>query len=627
MEAGPIDQFTVLTEAETLALDPKNVTNFNIGVMGHVDSGKTSLCRLLSTQTSTAGLDKHPESQERGITIDLGFTCFAIKMGSEDVKVASDEREGNNEEELNTVENDVGNLTLKEVREEKELKEDKEGLIPVQKDKTQRNPEVEASMNLKKFVRFTLVDCPGHAAFVKSVIAGARIIDLMLLVVDAQKGIQIQTAECLAIGETLGLPIIVVLNKTDSLPETEREAKLTQLTKIILGIIKKAGFPNRDNPPVLRTSCVGVEALRGGEVVRGLVKAALPLLKKISRDSKGPFTMIADHCFAIKGKGAVFTGTVLRGRVGVGDWVEAPELGLRKAVKGIQSFKQAKATAEAGDRVAILLGQVQSAEIERCLLVEPGTVERISASVARLQPCRFFKKELESGSRFQITIGHLTLQADITLFKPSKELSDILDLAFGDNEGLRSRGTEGSILSKMVPLLSGDFEYIEGITSSKIRYHGREEALSEKGVLALLRFQKPVALIPGSEFLGTRYDSQGTKKECRLLFSGKTLAFFSPAAPLPLRFIRRKRKSGTIERIASGLGIVSGLFKKESKIDSFVGAKTWLENSPDGPFGKIVGSFGASGKVKVSFDSIPKTQLESLVGSTVFVAADKILNV
>ncbi len=94
--------------------------------MGHIDSGKTSICRSLTTIASTASLDKNPQSQVKGITMDIGFSCFIVKLFDKDL--------------------------LKKFR--------------------------------KEFVQFTLVDCPGHASFMKSVIAGASIIDLMLLVID-----------------------------------------------------------------------------------------------------------------------------------------------------------------------------------------------------------------------------------------------------------------------------------------------------------------------------------------------------------------------------------------------------------------------------------------------------------
>lgn len=122
-----------------------SVFNFNIGILGHVDSGKTSLAKALSTTASTAAFDKNPQSQERGITLDLGFSSFAI-------------------------------------------------------DPTESLVEKDKRFGEYSKIQFTLVDCPGHASLLRTIIGGAQVIDLVLLVVDAQKGVQTQTAECLILG-------------------------------------------------------------------------------------------------------------------------------------------------------------------------------------------------------------------------------------------------------------------------------------------------------------------------------------------------------------------------------------------------------------------------------------------
>lgn len=131
----------------------KSLYNVNVGVLGHVDSGKTSLVAALSTTLSTAALDKHPQSKERGITLDLGFSSFVIPAPPE---IAASGFDG---------------------------------------------------------VQFTLVDCPGHASLIRTVVGGAQIMDMMVLVVDVTKGIQTQTAECIVIGEITTDNMIVVLNK------------------------------------------------------------------------------------------------------------------------------------------------------------------------------------------------------------------------------------------------------------------------------------------------------------------------------------------------------------------------------------------------------------------------------
>lgn len=140
--------------------------NINVGILGHVDSGKTSLVRALSTELSTASLDKNPQSQERGITLDLGFSAFFAE-------------------------------------------------IP---------PQLVGSPY--KRLQYTLVDCPGHASLIRTVIGGAQIIDMMILVVDIVKGIQTQTAECLVIAEITTDNMIVVLNKVDLLPIEGRDKQV-----------------------------------------------------------------------------------------------------------------------------------------------------------------------------------------------------------------------------------------------------------------------------------------------------------------------------------------------------------------------------------------------------------------
>lgn len=144
----------------------KKILNFNVGVLGHVDSGKTALAKALSTTASTASFDKNPQSKERGITLDLGFSSFQVPFPSH-------------------LENEGKSYDL---------------------------------------LQFTLVDCPGHASLIRTIIGGAQIIDMMLLVVDVTKGMQTQTAECLVIGQILCEKMIVVLNKVDLLKEDKKDA-------------------------------------------------------------------------------------------------------------------------------------------------------------------------------------------------------------------------------------------------------------------------------------------------------------------------------------------------------------------------------------------------------------------
>lgn len=150
--------------------DPcRRVLNFNIGVLGHIDSGKTSLAKALSSTASTASFDKNPQSKERGITLDLGFSSFQV---------------------------------------------------PIPEHLKQHGYDI---------LQFTLVDCPGHASLIRTIIGGAQIIDMMMLVVDVTKGMQTQTAECLVIGEILCEKMVVVLNKVDLLKEEKRDVLMEKV--------------------------------------------------------------------------------------------------------------------------------------------------------------------------------------------------------------------------------------------------------------------------------------------------------------------------------------------------------------------------------------------------------------
>lgn len=156
-------------------IDASKILNLNIGILGHVDSGKTSLAKRLSSIASTASFDKNPQSKERGITLDLGFSAFYIKTPN----------------------------FLKE-----------------------KFPQCERLIN-SDYLQITLVDCPGHASLIKTVVAGANIIDLMVLVIDIVKGIQVQTTECLILGEILADKMVVALNKIDMIDKANREKDIS----------------------------------------------------------------------------------------------------------------------------------------------------------------------------------------------------------------------------------------------------------------------------------------------------------------------------------------------------------------------------------------------------------------
>ena len=200
--------------------------NINIGVMGHVDSGKTSLVKTLSTILSTAALDKHKQEQERGITLDLGFSSFSTDMP----------------DHLNGVADSL---------------------------------------------QFTLVDCPGHASLIRTIIGGAQIIDMMLLVIDITKGIQTQTAECIVIGEICSAPedVIIVLNKVDLIPADLRAEKVLKVKQQLSKIFARTIF--RDAPMIEVSAKVGgekVAAVGGGKGKKGKGKKGMGPPADVSKE-------------------------------------------------------------------------------------------------------------------------------------------------------------------------------------------------------------------------------------------------------------------------------------------------------------------------------------------------------
>uniref|UniRef100_A0A8C6FZP4 Eukaryotic elongation factor, selenocysteine-tRNA specific n=1 Tax=Moschus moschiferus TaxID=68415 RepID=A0A8C6FZP4_MOSMO len=253
--------------------------NVNVGVLGHIDSGKTALARALSTTASTAAFDKQPQSRERGVTLDLGFSCFSVPLPAR--------------------------------------------LRPAPGPAPEAEPEPEPEPRLQ----VTLVDCPGHASLIRTIIGGAQIIDLMMLVIDVTKGMQTQSAECLVIGQIACQKLVVVLNKTDLLPEGKRQAAIDRMTRKMQKTLESTKF--RGAPVIPVAAKPGGPDAPETEAPQGIPELIELLTSQISiptRDPSGPFLMSVDHCFSIKGQGTVMTGTVLSGSVSLGDSVEIPAL-------------------------------------------------------------------------------------------------------------------------------------------------------------------------------------------------------------------------------------------------------------------------------------------------------------
>lgn len=315
-------------------MEMENKIPIHIGLFGHIDSGKTAIARVISEIISTAGIDAHPQSQERGITIDLGFTSFI----------------------------------------------------------------------LDKFL-VTLVDGPGHADLIRISASSVEIIDCALLVIDINKGPQIQTGEHLIMIESLKIDkIIVVLNKIDLFTG-----------KLEVEISKTRDFFNSTSfgydVPVFAVSAkngTGFEELKSGilEMINSL---------KIERHSEGDIIIPIDHHFPIKGIGVILTGTILNGTLKLNQNLEILPINSSGKVKNIQIFHQNVEIAEAGARIGINIKGLDSKKIFRgCYATNnPDAFEYCNIIEVKVLNNELFKPKISFGTQVHITIGMVTTSGNI----------------------------------------------------------------------------------------------------------------------------------------------------------------------------------------------------------------------
>ena len=289
----------------------------NIGTIGHVDHGKTTLTAAITKTLSerVAGnaavdfenIDKAPEERERGITISTAHVEY----------------------------------------------------------------ETEAR-------HYAHVDCPGHADYVKNMITGAAQMDGAILVVAATDGVMAQTKEHVLLARQVGVPYIVVfLNKCDMVDDPE----LIELVEMeVRDLLNEYEFPGDDIPIVRGSALKALEDPSGewGDKVMELMKAVDEYIPTPQRPTDKPFLMPVEDVFTITGRGTVATGRVERGILHLNDEVEI--VGIREDVKktvvtGIEMFRKLLDDAQAGDNIGALLRGVDREDIERGqVLAKPGSV-------------------------------------------------------------------------------------------------------------------------------------------------------------------------------------------------------------------------------------------------------------
>jgi len=229
------------------------------------------------------------------------------------------------------------------------------------------------------------VDCPGHADYVKNMITGAAQMDGGILVVSAADGPMPQTREHILLAKQVGVPYLVVfLNKADQVDDEEL-LELVQLE--VQELLESYDFPGDDIPFVSGSALLALQAVEGGPKERGadkwvdliydLMDAVDSYIPTPERDTEKTFLMAIEDVFSITGRGTVATGRIERGQVNVGDAVEL--VGLKETkqttVTGIEMFQKTLDSGMAGDNVGILIRGIQKTEIERgMVLALPGSI-------------------------------------------------------------------------------------------------------------------------------------------------------------------------------------------------------------------------------------------------------------
>ncbi|XP_050637651.1 selenocysteine-specific elongation factor isoform X3 [Macaca thibetana thibetana] len=533
--------------------------NVNVGVLGHIDSGKTALARALSTTASTAAFDKQPQSRERGITLDLGFSCFSVPLPA---RLRS---------------------SLPEF---------------------QAAPEAEPEAG-EPLLQVTLVDCPGHASLIRTIIGGAQIIDLMMLVIDVTKGMQTQSAECLVIGQIACQKLVVVLNKIDLLAEGKRQAAVDKMIKKMQKTLENTKF--RGAPIIPVAAKPGGPEAPETEAPQGIPELIELLTSQISiptRDPSGPFLMSVDHCFSIKGQGTVMTGTILSGSISLGDSVEIPALKVVKKVKSMQMFHMPITSAMQGDRLGICVTQFDPKLLERGLVCAPESLHTVHAALISVEKIPYFRGPLQTKAKFHITVGHETVMGRLMFFSPAPDNFDqepILDSFDFSQEYL----FQEQYLSKdLAPAVTNNDEADKKASQATEGHCPRQQ-------WALVEFEKPVTCPRLCLVIGSRLDADIHTNTCRLAFHGILLHGLEDRnyadSFLPrLKVYKLKHKHGLVERAMDDYSVIGrSLFKKETNIQLFVGLKVHLST---GELGVIDSAFGQSGKFKIH---IPGEQPEA----------------
>lgn len=290
--------------------------HLNVGTIGHVDHGKTTLTAAITTTLAKKGLaearrfdqiDNAPEEKERGITIAISHV------------------------------------------------------------------EYETAKR-----HYAHIDCPGHADYVKNMITGAAQMDGAILVVSAADGAMPQTREHILLARNVGVPALVVyLNKVDMVDDPDM---IDMVEEEIRDLLKKYDFPGDEIPVVRGSALkalAGDESEIGIPSIMKLMDALDSYIPEPAREIDKPFLMAVEGVFSISGRGTVATGRIERGKIKIGEEVEIVGFGGKgkTTVTGVEMFRKTLNEGVAGDNVGLLLRGVEKDQIERgMVLAKPGSV-------------------------------------------------------------------------------------------------------------------------------------------------------------------------------------------------------------------------------------------------------------
>lgn len=300
----------------------RNKPHVNIGTIGHVDHGKTTLTAAISAVLSVRDggtmmdydqIDNAPEERERGITIATSHIEYETKNR-----------------------------------------------------------------------HYAHVDCPGHADYVKNMITGAAQMDGAIIVIAATDGPMAQTREHILLSKQVGVPYIVVfLNKEDQLDDEDREEMLELVEMEVRELLSTYDFPGDDTPIVSGSAFKALEEAKAGSIgvwgekIIALMDAVDSYIPTPQRDVDQDFLMPVEDVFSISGRGTVVTGRIEKGTIKIGETIEIVGFSDTKTttVTGVEMFRKEMDQGQAGDNCGVLLRGIKKEDVERGqVLCKPKTI-------------------------------------------------------------------------------------------------------------------------------------------------------------------------------------------------------------------------------------------------------------